>query len=60
MSDRPVYSNCELDLRLNPTRIAAFITPFARGTIDGREHEQSAVAGYEGGVCIPMREAHNG
>jgi hypothetical protein len=61
MSERPVYSNYERDLPFNLARIAVFVIPLAREIIDGREPEEKAVGGGEGGACIvPTREAHNG
>jgi hypothetical protein len=61
MSQRPVHLNYERDLPLNPARIAGFAIPLALEIIYGREPEEKAMPGCEGGAYnLPTREAHNG
>jgi hypothetical protein len=57
MANVPVYSNDVRDL----ARVAAFGIPPAAELIDGREPEEKAVGGSEGGSCLlPSREGDNG
>ena len=63
MSDNlpvPVYSIFDRDIPLAHIRVCVIINPIALTMRDGREANETAVAGCEGSKCLIPDRAENG